>query len=201
MPLIAIRIPRGNTAVFPGLEPLDLPWVAGECGIDGYNYMILADQVEWRTRIAEDEITDTRRTVHLPSVDCVRICRAVDRATSRLTKMALTSHVTTLPWELYFLRVLGDDLAAEALAALARTAGVGTGRFTCFMTMKLYDPLISKYDFSFGEGQPRENLEVSASAIEWTYHLTDSSMAPCGTKGIRYELQPGCYSQPWSGLP
>ena len=198
MSLIVLRVPGGGLTGGNFDDGFDaLPYVAGECAIDGYNYMILAERVEWQTQIAEDKPNEVRRSVHSPTIDCVKISRHVDRATSRLTKMALGAQITDSPWELYFLRVLGDNLAMEALNAAARSIGLAQGRVTRFMTMRLYDPLISKYDFSFDESLPTENIEVSASAIEWIYHLTDSAMAESGVKTIRYDVQKGVYTQPW----
>ena len=189
MPLIAIMIPRGagsgGGSMSMAMTPDRLPYVAGECAIEGYRNMILAEEVSWHTQIPEDPNHENRRTVHSPNIDCVRIVRDVDRATSRLTKMALGATVTA-PWELYFLRVLGDDLLMEALAAAARSVGLMSSRVTRFMTMTLHEPLISKYEFSFDESRPRETLEVSAAAIEWTYYKAGSHQGTTGVKSVGY---------------
>lgn len=191
VPLIAIMIPQGATSpgVMPmAISPARLPFVAGECAIEGYRHMILAEEVSWHTQIPEDPNTEARRTVHSPSIDCVRIVRDVDMATSRLTKMALGATITA-PWELYFLRVLGDNLLMEGLGALARSVGFMSSRVIRFMTMTLHEPLISKYDFSFDGACPRETLEVSAAAIEWTYYQAGTAQGPTGVKTVGYNMQ------------
>lgn len=199
MPMIILMIPRSSspvvvprTSATAGELSSDLeslPFVAGECIFQGYEDMILVDQVQWQTDIKEDDASEGRRTVHAPEIDVVKIERKMDRSSTMLTKMALTTQITTRPWEFYFFRPLGNDSATDSRSQ------------TRFMTMKLHKVLISKYAVTLGEDEPRESIELSPAIIEWDYAVTGADQSVGGHKCIKYDMQLGQYSQPtWTTL-
>jgi len=163
-----------------------LPWVPGECELDDFKFMMMATNVTWSTEVESALSTDGRRTVHMPRVSAVTITRKVDLGSGRLTKAALQTKVSTSPWEIYFLRSIGGaDTSAPDQRGVMQVK---------FMTMKLYNALITKCSFSAGDGDAEETLEVSPVAIEWIYHRTSDGQDILGKKVVKYNVQTGTYA-------
>lgn len=163
----------------------ELPFVPGECQIEGFQNLILVDSVEWSTEVEHEVAADARRTVHVPKIDTVKIKRKLDSASAHLQKRALTTKVSPHPWELYFLKGIGN------VASGVQTYGFMQVKF---MTMKLHNPLISKYEFDISAGEAEESLEISPSTIEWIYHPTSEAQSIIGNKVIKYNVQTGTLS-------
>lgn len=163
-----------------GTIPGTLPWIAGECQLMDYYKMLLVESVEWNISVSEEAASTPRRTTHLPNIEAVKMNRRIDSASSVLNRWALNSHVSTDPWQVYFLRTMAPG-----------SEGPTRG---CFMTMTLHNPLITKYEFDVGEGDIFENIEVSATQIEWTYQLVGDNQLSTGQKTIGYDMQTGMVS-------
>lgn len=191
MPLIVLNIPRFATsassmaaarlavaAVGQASEIAadTLPFIAGECMLTGYENMIVAENVTWNIEIEETKDPDGRRTIHTPKLSLVTIERHFDRASGQISRIALQTKVSPAPWEITFLTLvpLGIPLLPVAMP---------------FMTMTLSNALISKMSVDFTEGEPKETLEVSATAIQWTYYELNASQAITGRKQVGYDMQ------------
>lgn len=170
----------------------ELPFVPGECQIAGYEFMMVADAVDWTTSVEGESASNQRRTVHAPKISGVRITRKMDGGTAVLTRWALQARVTPNPWELFFLKSIGNSpvqLLNAVSSALPAFSSV------LFMTMKLHRPLITKYEFTIGEAAVGEEvIEVSPAAIEWMYFPTDDSASLIGVVTIKYDVQAGSFA-------
>lgn len=203
MAQIVLMIPRRSdfteqllrdVASMVGLPAGEPPWVQGECMLDDYRGMILVESVEWATEVESDEPGDGRRTVHAPKIETIKIKRRVDTSSSALTRWVLTTKVSKYPWELYFLRAIGG----QTIRSQTQIAGGGFEQRenlgpmqVKFMTMQIFNPLITKYSFSIGDGDAEENLEVSGTKIRWVYHKTNELQRVEGQVAVTYDMQSG----------
>lgn len=170
--------------------PEETPWVEGECELTDYHRMILVETVEWESEVEAEEPGDGRRTVHAPRIETVKIKRRADISSASLTRWVLTTRVSTYPWELYFLRGIGGQFIGNLPAGAPKRDYLGPMQVR-FMTMQLYNPLITKYSFTIGDDEAEENLEVSATKIRWIYHKTDETQRLEGQVSVTYDLQAG----------
>ncbi len=166
------------------------PWVEGECALEDYRGMILVETVEWESEVESEEPGDGRRTVHSPRIETIKIKRRADISSASLTRWVLTTRVTSYPWELYFLRGIGGQTIGNLPQGAPKRDSLGPMQVR-FMTMQLYNPLITKYSFTVGDDEAEENLEVSATKIRWIYHKTDELQRLEGQVSVTYDLQAG----------
>jgi type VI protein secretion system component Hcp len=160
-----------------GKSPGKLPWLEGECRQMDYYKMLLVETVGWDVTVSEASGSSQRRTTHMPEIETISLERRIDVASATLKRWTVNSYVSTDPWEIYFLRSMGSP-------------DEGPTR-VCFMTVQLYNPLITKYEFNAGSGSFTESLEVSATKIKWTYNQINDRQQSMGKKIVTYDLQTG----------
>lgn len=210
MPTIVMMIPRMDvnmsrlrTLISTASAVVDLdfrweslPFIGGECQLKGFANMILVQDVSWGSNLPEELSTDGRRTVHFPQHEPVRIKRKLDRSTGQINQLAASAAVSSLPWEIYFLRGSGGNSSPTGAAGLVRglIGGGGDDDMTMqykFMTLKLFDPLITKYSFDLGDNEADEQIEVVPSKMEWVYEVTTETQDASGKLSVTYDMQRG----------
>lgn len=164
-------------------------FVQGETNLSGFENMMQVDSVEWHTDVEKVESTSYQRTLALPKVSEVTITRKVDGASAVMTKWALQALIGQSAWELYFFKAMGDALPTGSSGSPQSSPNMNFQ----FMTLKLYNPLITKLGYQFSDTDCVETLEVTPSKIEWIYFMTDSGQNMIGQTSVLYDVQAGSF--------
>ena len=155
-----------------------LGWVMGECALLGYETMISVNHLSFGIDVKSVFAEDGRRTVHLPALSRFSLQRKVDLATANITKCALAAKISPFPWTLYFLRPLGNNHLLQVSQI-------------CDLELTLDRPLVTDQNISFSGDDMSETLEITASAVEWTYRTHNSAGWPMGKVAYKFDVQQG----------
>ena len=153
-------------------------WVMGECGLLGYETLISVNHLSFGIDVKSVFSEDGRRTVHLPGLTRFSLQRKVDLATASITKCALAAKISSFPWTFYFLRSLGDHFGLQVSQI-------------CDLELTLDRPLVTDQNISFSGDDMSESLEITASAVEWTYRPHSSAGWPLGKVAYKFDVQQG----------
>lgn len=154
---------------------LEIPGITGECGVKGYEGMILCESMTEDAEMEIDTSTNQRRTMHVPKVNNMQLERKMDAASGMLLRKMLTGKVDTMDWQIHCLRALGDDSTQQVE----------------YLTIILHQPILTKYEVNVNDGDTTERLETNAVQVTFNYQYFKSDNTKAGNLSFGFNTIAG----------
>ena len=154
---------------------LEVPGITGECGVKGYEGMILCESYTQDAEMEIDSTTNQRRTMHVPRINNLSIDRKMDAASGMLLRKMLTGKVDITDWRIHCLRSLGDDSTQQVE----------------FLTIILNQPILTKHEVNVNDGDTTERLEINAVQVTYNYQYFKSDQTRAGNLSFGYNTIAG----------